>query len=68
MKVFTVLALICCLVLLEVAFYVKLLIGREIRIVKEEEAFKRAEAVDAIPPSLLSNVDDYEHLVSGGFE
>ena len=62
---FTVLAFIACLVLLEVAYYVLLLIFRERRIAQEEKEFKKAEAVDAIPPSYLTNLEEYEHLVQG---
>ena len=64
---FTVLAFIACLVLLEVAYFVLLLINRERRVVKEEKDFKRSEAVDNIPPSFLTNIEEYEHLVQGEF-
>jgi len=64
---FTALAFIGCLVLIEVAYYVLLLIKREVRSVKEEKEFNRAEAVDSIPPSYLTNVEEYEHLVQGEF-
>jgi|TARA_R100000808_G_C2043827_1_gene82265 hypothetical protein len=64
---FTALAFIGCLVLIEVAYYVLLLIKREVRMVKEEEEMKKAEAVDSIPPSYLANLEEYEHLVQGEY-
>ena len=64
---FTALALIGCLVLLEAGYYLLLLIKRERRVVQEEEEFKRVEAVDSIPPSYLSNIEEYEHLIQGDF-
>jgi len=65
--VFTVLAVIACLFLVELSVYVFLLIHRELRIRQEEIEFKKAEAVDAIPPSYLSNIEEYENLVQGEF-
>ena len=64
---FTALAFIGCLVLIEVAYYVLLLIKREVRMMKEEEEMKRAEAVDSIPPSYLTNLEEYENLVHGEY-
>jgi|TARA_R110002020_G_scaffold144633_8_gene317701 hypothetical protein len=64
---FTALAFIGCLVLLEAAYYLLLLINRERRILQEEKDFKKAEAVDSIPPSYLTNVEEYEHLVQGEY-
>jgi hypothetical protein len=64
---FTALAFIGCVILLEVGYYVALLIRRELRIEKEEREFKKAEAVDSIPPSFLTNIEEYEHLVQGEF-
>jgi hypothetical protein len=62
---FTVLAFLGCLFLLELGIYIFLLIHRELRLRREEEEFKRAEAVDSIPPSYLSNIEEYENLVQG---
>ena len=64
---FTALAFIGCLVLIEVAYYVLLLIRREVRLVKEEKEMEKAEAVDSIPPSYLTNIEEYEHLIQGEF-
>ena len=64
---FTALAFIGCLVLLEAAYYLLLLINRERRILQEEKDFKKAEAVDSIPPRYLTNVEEYEHLVQGEY-
>jgi hypothetical protein len=64
---FTVLAFLGCLLCLELMAYVFLVIQRELRFRKEEKDLRRAEIVDSTPPTLLSNLDEYEDLVHGEF-